>query len=236
MNVDINNMPEAIKDDCLRDTMVAVSFHSDFSKDYLEGLVLKGMMDRYGEGSFNKIPLVVNGAIQDGLWFYANNQFRIMVDNNSISFNIVQRYPKWGVFGDFIKYVLSLLADRIVSFNEVSLRYVSFFGERELSEMIDGTLKMNQLIAFAGAQYRFQCNVNDNSGKSIANAEVQLSDRYQLSDEELSSIIDIRVWRDFQPGMNVYDNVVSSLELVHRHQKHLFFLLLSEPFYNELKV
>ena len=236
MKVDINNMPEAIKDDCLMDTVVEIFYRTDFSKDYLENLILNGLAEKFGESVFNKIPVVVNGVVKEGLWFIANNQFRIMIDNAIISFNIVDKYPKWEAYSSFIKYVLSLMKNNNVFFSKTSIRYVSLFGNVELARMIDGTLKMNQLIAFEGSQYRFQCDVNDDNGHVVARAEVQLSDRYRLSEHNMSSIIDVRVWCDSLSEDNNYDGLLAALDMAHRHQKHLFFLLLSESFYNELKV
>ena len=232
MNVDINNMPEAIKDDCLKDTFVTISYSSDYSKDYLEELAIKKITEVFGPNEFSKIPLVLNGVVQDGQWFWANDQYRFMFNGESLQFNIVSHYPKWATYSQFIHQLLDSFDGKIV-FKGVSVRYVSFFLNEELANMIDGTLKMNQLDAFPGAQYRFRCSARDDNSEVVASAEVQLSDRYQMNNNSLSSIIDINVWRDCRGSM---EDVFYSMDLVHKHQKHLFFLLLSESFYNQLKV
>lgn len=232
MIVDIENMPVAIKDDCLKDTIATASFSSDFSIEHLEGLVLKALTGVFGPEVFNKIPLVVNGTAQEGKWFWANNQYRFMFAGDTIRFNIVSQYPKWSEYSQFIYLALSALENKI-SYKQVSVRYVSFFPNVELATMIDGTLKMEQLDAFPGSQYRFMCSARNVVQEVVASAEVQLSDRYEMQNGSINSIIDIRVWRDCSGEQ---DDAFKSLDLVHNHQKHLFFLLLSEPFYNQLMI
>lgn len=73
MKVDIEKMPVAIKDESLKDTIATVSFSSDYSIEHLEDLVLQVLKDDFGPDSFSKIPLVVNGSIQEGKWFWANH-------------------------------------------------------------------------------------------------------------------------------------------------------------------
>ena len=232
MKVDIENMPVAIKDDCLKDTIATVSFRSDYSIEHLEDLVLEALTSVFGPEAFSKIPLVLDGVAQEGKWFWANNQYRFMFDGNTIQFNIVSQYSKWPEYSKFIHQALSALEHKI-TYKQVSVRYVSFFPNDELATMIDGTLKMEQLDAFPGAQYRFMCSARNIAQQVVASAEVQLSDRYEMQDGSNNSIIDIRVWRDCRGEQ---DDAFKSLDLVHDHQKHLFFLLLSEPFYNKLKI
>lgn len=235
MNISLNQLPQKIKDGCLLDSMVNLYFQTEFIQEVIEQTI-EDKLNSFNDGNkFSKIPVIEKGEVVPGRTFFANDVYRIMVEKDKLSFNIVKSYPTWNPYKDFIRVVIEPLLDKLV-ITRVDVRYMSHFGNIPLFDNIDGNIKLNHLQAFQGARYSFQCNATDEMpGRLPAVATVNLTDRYQVAPGQLESIIDIAVASQVNMGVAL-DDVIRTLDFVHICEKHLFFTVISDEFYNQLKV
>lgn len=234
MEIKVNQLPQKIKDGCLLDAMVNLHFKTELVQSVIEKAIEEKLNSLIGVGLFSKIPVIDNGEMLKGRTFFANDIYRIMVVSDTLSFNIVKGYPTWSPYKSFVRDLISALLDKITITN-VDVRYMSHFGNIPLFENIDGIIKLNQLQAFQGARYTFQCFVNDGvPGRIPAQATVNLTDRQQVVPGRLESIVDISVSSEVN-GIAV-DDIIRALDFVHICEKHLFFTIISEGFYQQLKV
>ena len=235
MDISLDQLPPKIKDGCLLDSMVNLYFQTEFIQEVIEQTI-EDKLNSFNEGTkFSKIPVIEKGEVVPGRTFFANDVYRIMVEKDTLSFNIVKSYPTWNPYNDFIRVVIEPLLDKLV-ITRVDVRYMSHFGNIPLFDNIDGNIKLNHLQAFQGARYSFQCNVTDEMpGRIPAVATVNLTDRYQVAPGQLESIIDIAVASQVNMGVAL-DDVIRTLDFVHICEKHLFFTVISDDFYYQLKV
>lgn len=235
MDISVNQLPSRIKDGCLLDTIVNLHYKSEFSQNTVEEIIEEKLNSLAGGSLFAKIPVIEKGEVVKGRTFFANDVYRIMVVGDVLSFNIVKTYPTWLHYRDFVRNVITTVLDKI-TVTHVDVRYLSHFGDIPLFENIDGSIMLAHLQAFQGARYSFQCNVTDEiPGRIPAQATVNLTDRNQVAPGQLESIIDIAVVSGVNMGVAL-DDIMRTLDFVHICEKHLFFTIISEAFYNQLKV
>lgn len=234
MKVNVKELPEKIKDGCLLDAMVNLHFNTEYRQEVIEETVENYLNGIGGEDLFSKIPAIENGVIVPGRVFFANKTYRVMVVKDSLSFNIVRTYPTWKPYREFVKGVVENLLPK-VTFVDLNVRYMSHFGNIPMFDNIDGSIYFNNIQTFQGAQYSFPCTVTDDvPGRIPAQAKVILSDRVEVVPGQLESMVDITVANAFVRGVSSGD-VMNSLDFVHICEKHLFFTLISDEFYNKLK-
>lgn len=233
MDIEVNNLPQKIKDDCLLDAMVNLHFQTEYNQEVIEKLIEDNLNKRDDGKKYAKIPVIKQGVVVPNRVFFANDVYRILVEKNTISFNIYKSYPTWKPYRDFIRSILEVLIEKVIITN-VDVRYLSHFGNIPLFEKIDGKIHLNYLQAFQGAQYSFQCNATDDTpGRIPALATVVLTDRREIAPGQLESLIDIAVSNNVIQGVAL-DDVMRSLDFVHICQKHLFFTIISKDFFDKL--
>lgn len=234
MRVDVKNLPEKIKDGCLLDAMVNLHFNTEYRQEVIEKTVEDYLNAIQTEDRFSKIPAIENGTVVPDRVFYANTTYRVMVVKDSLSFNIVRTYPTWQPYRVFVKGLVEILLNK-VTFIDLNVKYMSHFGNIPLFDNIDGAIYFNNIQTFQGAQYTFLCSVTDDfPGRIPAQAKVLLSDRVEVVPGQFESMIEITVASGFVPGVSS-DDVIRCLDFVHVCEKHLFFTLISDAFYNSLK-
>lgn len=234
MRVDVKDLPVKIKDGCLLDAMVNLHFNTEYRQEVIEKIVADYLNGIQTDDRFSKIPAIENGTVVPDRVFFANTTYRVMVVKDSLSLNIVRTYPTWQPYREFVKGLVEILLNK-VTFTDLNVRYMSHFGDIPLFDNIDGSIYFNNIQTFQGAQYSFPCSVTDEvPGRIPAEAKVLLSDRVEVVPGQLESMIDITVTSGFVPGVSS-DDVMRSLDFVHVCEKHLFFTLISDAFYNSLK-
>ena len=235
MDINVNQLPSRIKDGCLLDTIVNLHYKTGYSKSTVEDTIEEKLNSLPVENKFAKVPVIEKGEVVKDRTFFANDVYRIMVVEDVLSFNIVKAYPTWAPYSGFIRDIILSVLDKI-TITHVDVRYLSHFGDIPLFENIDGSIMLAHLQAFQGARYSFQCNVSDETpGRIPAQATVVLTDRNQVAPGQLESIIDISVVSGVNMGVTI-DDIMRTLNFVHICEKHLFFTIISDAFYNQLKV
>lgn len=235
MKIDANNLPQKIKDGCILDAIVTLQFQTEYNQSTIEE-TLEGKLNKNSEENrFARIPVIEKGLILEDKVFFANDTFRVMIDKNKISFNIVKAYPSWERYRSFVRYVVDALLEKI-NITNVDVRYRSHFGNVPLFKNVDGNFSFKYLQSFMGAQYSFHCNVTDEvPGRIPALASVVLTDRREVAPSQIESIVDISVINRIDQGVAL-DDIMRSLDFIHLCQKHLFFTIISDEFYECLKV
>lgn len=162
------------------------------------------------------------------IYFLANSVYRVLINDDDISFNFVRGYPLWKNYMPFILSCLSIL-DGDIQISEISMRYISGFDNTSIFNQLDGEIKLNYLPIFDGSEFTFRYAVNDiiDGIRFQGFAIIKLTDSF-VSPKGTTSIVDITV-----VGQN-QNNVEALLSFLHKHERELFFRIFKKNFIDTL--
>lgn len=235
MEVNIEHMPVSLEHDGLNDAVVCINYVSDYNVRYISQNILAAINSN-NENLFVEIPTKDKSVANESLSYkdskdkilLANPIYRILVSENSVTFNFTQNYPGWNAYSNLIIKVLSSIGQ--VKLQGVYLQYMSCFENTDIFKALDGTIKLNQLPNFNGSVFNFSCNCNK-EGEPIAEATIKLTNNRQIQDSTVS-IVEVAIVG--KTGDYQLAECLQLLSECHKFEKHLFFLLLSEEFINTL--
>lgn len=235
MEVNIEHMPVSLEHDGLKDAVVSIRYVSDYNVRYISNKILTAINDN-NDNLFVEIPTKDKRVANESLSYKDSNDkvllvnsiYRILISENSITFNFTQKYPGWTDYSGLIYKVLNSVSK--VKLQDVYLQYMSCFENTDIFKALDGTIKLNQLPNFNGSVFNFSCNCNKED-EIIAEATIKLTNKKQMQNGTVS-VIEVAIAgkaRDYQ-----LEECLQLLFECHNFEKYLFFLLLSEEFINKL--
>lgn len=235
MEVNIEHMPVSLEHDGLKDAVVCINYVSDYNVRYISQNILAAINSN-NENLFVEIPTKDKSVANESLSYkdsndkvlLANSIYRILISENSATFNFTQKYPGWSDYSGLINKVLNSLSQ--VKLQDVYLQYMSCFENTDIFKALDGTIKLNQLPNFNGSVFNFSCNCNMEY-KTIAEATIKLTNNKQMQNGTVS-IVEVAIAG--KTGDYQLEECLQLLSECHKFEKHLFFLLLSEEFINTL--
>lgn len=235
MEVNIEHMPVSLEHDGLNDAVVSIKYVSDYNVRYISQNILAAI-NCNDDNPFVEIPTKDKNVANESLSYkdsndkilMANPIYRILVSENSVTFNFSQSYPGWKKYSNLIKRVLSSISQ--VKLQGVYLKYMSCFKNTDIFKALDGTIKLNQLPNFNGSVFNFSCNCN-REREPIAEATIKLTNNKQIKDSTVS-IVEVSIAG--KTGDYQLEECLQLLSECHKFEKNLFFLLLSEEFINTL--
>lgn len=235
MEVNIEHMPVSLEYDGLKDAVVSISYVSDYNVRYISQNILAAINSN-NDNLFVEIPTKDKSVANESLSYKDSNDkillvnsiYRILVSENSVTFNFTQKYPGWTDYSDLINKVLNSVSQ--VKLQGVYLQYMSCFEHTDIFKSLDGTIKLNQLPNFNGSVFNFSCNCN-REREPIAEATIKLTNNKQIKDSTVS-IVEVAIAG--KTGDYQLEECLQLLSDCHKFEKHLFFLLLSEEFINTL--
>lgn len=230
-------MPSRITPDGLKDTVVLVQFSTDFNISKLEKTIVEAL-ELSRPDAFEKIPLgkrernqINNNDLNEPEYFYSDGCYKIVIEQNCVSFNCLHTYTGWTNYHQFIYHIIAMLAP-FVHFDSVMMRYVSIMPNQSIVDNIDGAIKLNQLGIFEGSIFSFNCQAVNNDLGLRARIIVRLTEMAKIHDGH-ASIRDIEV-----SGMCNQDGSIDSLDKIldflHYTQKDIFFKILKEEYVESL--
>lgn len=235
MKMDIEHMPVSLEYDGLKDAVVSISYVSDYNMRYISQNILAAINSN-NDNLFVEIPTKDKSVANESLSYKDSNDkillvnsiYRILVSENSVTFNFTQKYPGWTDYSGLINKVLNSVSQ--VKLQGVYLQYMSCFEHTDIFKSLDGTIKLNQLPNFNGSVFNFSCNCN-REREPIAEATIKLTNNKQIKDSTVS-IVEVAIAG--KTGDYQLEECLQLLSECHKFEKHLFFLLLSEEFINTL--
>lgn len=235
MEVNMEHMPVSLEHDGLKDAVVSISYVSDYNVRYISNKILTAINDN-NDNPFVEIPTKDKSVANESLSYkdsndkvlLANSVYRMLISENSVTFNFTQKYPGWTDYSGLINKVLNSVSQ--VKLQGVYLQYMSCFENTDIFKALDGTIKLNQLPNFNGSVFNFSCNCNMED-KTISEATIKLTNNKQMQNGTVS-IIEVAIAG--KTGDYQLEECLQLLSECHKFEKHLFFLLLSEEFINTL--
>lgn len=219
------SVPKSLKNDHLKDTIILVVFKTNYNLEYISGIIVNSLK-KFGRDILipqnddfnNATPLI-----------YGLDNFRVRLDPNQIQFNCIQNYPGWEKYSPMVFSVLETMSKDSV-FSRVGIRYISMFEGISIFQNIKGTIHLKSFPPLMGEEYMFRANVTENNQpEPNAQATVKLTNNRPISPKEVASFVDITLEANASN-----ENYYEMLEYVHKHEKLLFFNLITEEFKNSL--
>lgn len=228
--------------DGLKDSVVEIGILTNFKIHHLNEILLNGLNTHYAN-SFNLIPtrerkiqesgntVIVESAI------CANNNHRVQITDDSIIFNMVDKYTRWANFSEFIYTCIEILIDYIDEITSVQIRYISTFEDTSIFDNLAGVVKLESYPRFAGSELNFQFGIAGKPSQHIRGsfAVVRLKNNIRIKNGDgTTSVVDVQVMTDLKnyEGKSRY---VANLENIHVQEKNIFYSLLSDSFIERLK-
>lgn len=235
MKVNIEHMPVSLEHDGLNDAVVSVNYVSDYNVRYISQKILVAINSN-NDNPFVEIPTKDKSVTNESLSYknsndrilMANSIYRIMVSEDSVTFNFTKKYPGWNSYSNLIIIVLNSIGQVVL--RGVYLQYMSCFENTDIFKALDGTIKLNQLPNFNGSVFNFSCNCNKKD-EPIAKATIKLTNNKQTQNGTVS-IVEVAI--EGKTGDYQLEECLQLLSECHQFEKHLFFLLLSEDFIKKL--
>ena len=116
MEVNIDHMPVSLEHDGLNDAVVSVNYVSDYNVRYISQNILAAINSN-NENPFVEIPTKDKSVANESLSYkdsndkilMANSIYRILVSEDSVTFNFTKKYPGWNNYSNLINIVLNIL-------------------------------------------------------------------------------------------------------------------------------
>ena len=131
--MDLVKAPKRIKNDGLKDVIVKISFKPELSRVALEQKIESGL----SSSGFNYVKYSMSDAkiYKDDhkKYFLAVDEYKLMIEEESVSFNIVDKYPGWNNYHTFIDRVMGFIPQ--LNFSGVSINYISSFDNLRIFDV-----------------------------------------------------------------------------------------------------
>lgn len=217
-------IPKSLEDDHLRDTVISLIFRTNYNREFIHDRIMSVLSEKEGV-----IAPGVDALSKSDALLYGIDNFRIRLSSSQIQFNCISNYPGWEVFGSQVKGFLQSMAG-FMEFQNVQIRYISMFEGIRIFQHINGTIHIKSFPPILGEEYAFHVNVKDAQYPELsAFATVRLTNEKVILPQSTASFVDISL--ESKADNNNYQTV---LEFIHRHEKLLFFSIITEEFKNSL--
>lgn len=230
------HVPTRISPNYIRDAIVIVEFETDYNQTKIENLVVNKLNEFEGipfqqyeikKQDVDKIgkEITVVGNM------YANNLYKVQVEPDRIIFNIVDAYPGWHTYSEFIMHILNSIGEAIMM-RHVSMRYIDVLTNESIMDNLDGTVRFEQFEElFYGTTLSFSCRAANQGNNTDMSVNVRLIEK-TLESHGHDSIVDIIVEYEPKNQNNEPLNYQHKLDQCHLVQKDAFFRLMKEEFVN----
>lgn len=234
-------------DDGLKDAIVSFQFTPGVPSEAVIGYIHAAIKDKAQMAAYNQpsaVPLTPTPFVIENRTFFflsQGGQFRIDVDNQNITFNLVEKYAGWEAYQRAIQSILIpiLESSAIASINRLGVRYISQFDNVHILDEIEATVSLNVELINASPRKQIRFEAWQEALQTI----VTIVDGYPVqpnlfttpSNSSFFSLIDIDVIQYFKAEQQNWHSILfERLEKAHQHEKTLFFQLLKDNFLQKL--
>lgn len=229
MELKNDNMPKALKDCTIENSVVIFRYRSPFHRIHIQECVAEAFKaDGVELQEFRAINENENSPSNEvrRLSYFSNGTLKFLVDRQAISFNCVSNYPGWETYFKFIKFAVSAIPNENLLFTEVGIRYISTY-DLAIFDKLDGKVELNWYKDIEGAEIRFPAKGAGFKGL------VRVTNLLRSVDGTKSkSFVDVDLTTSVPNG--TLDNAFTQCEFIHHEEKKHYFQLLSSEFVNQL--
>lgn len=220
-------IPKKLGNCTIENSLYAFEFSTPFNRLYIENTILE-KLEQSGS-HFERFPVVNEPECErnNALSCYTNQVFKFIIDENRITFNIVNKYPQWAVMGPFITKVIKGFPSDGLLFKTVTTRYISRYDNIPLFNHLNGNVHLNAFREIIGAELRYPVT----HGQNIQGF-VRITNLLPQGNNVFSSFADVEIRKVLDESS--IDCALSSCDEVHKLEKENFFKLLNEEFINSL--
>lgn len=221
----MNRIPTRLEQDHLTNTVVSVSFETPYNFAYLKSNILGGLK-KYGVEEY---PLTKDKPKRwqkfDEATCYAYYDYKVIIECNKLSFNIVNKYKGWSLYSDFIKDTISALPPEGLIYNKIKINYISEFVDIVIFDSLDGNVNLDCYNNIYGAELRYPIVRKGCKGL------VRITNLLPQKEGNIS-YMDISVMRDLRTDSR--KELFTYLDLIHDIEKEEFYKILKEDFIKKL--
>lgn len=230
--MNLSEVPKRIKKDGLVNVIVKLHLVPEYSRLKLEKTIEESFREQGQILGKYAIKNRMGGTTRDeNLNFLSNQVFKILVEENCLSFNIVDKYPGWAELEGFIVRVINCLPE--LRFSKNSIQYVSVFDDVLIFKQLEGNVSLPHFDQFIGTELNF--HYARQKDIDVALVDVRLTNNmFNPKLDKHASMTDIKVWC----GNNnewTKDEMLNRLRFVHDVQHRCFFELLTKEFIDSLE-
>ena len=226
-------------DDRLKDAIVSLQFEPGVPANAVEGAFYTLLKDNFQEitlGQSNTIQidqLIIQP--QKSFYVHQDGKFRVDINANSITFNLVDTYAGWHEYFHVIRETLTPLFENkiILSAVRIGIRYISVFEQIRIFDCINSTLSFNPFDD-KSSKAQFRIELDRNPFQVIVTLLNAFPKTFEGPLSEFYSVTDIDTIKMFLPGESNIKNVLLWLDSGHSEQKEVFFSLLQQEFISSL--
>lgn len=220
-------IPKKLGNCTIENSLYVFEFNTPFNRQYIEDTILEGLAK---DGKhFERYPLASESGnhSNNSLSCYTDQVFKFIVEDNRITFNIVDKYPQWAALEAFIIDVIKNFPSDGLRFKTVTTRYISRYENIPLFNNLNGQVHLNAFNHIFGAELRYPLIY----GQYIKGL-VRITNLLPQGENVFTSFADVEIHKELTDGSVV--NTLASCNEIHSLEKENFFKLLSEDFLNSL--
>ncbi len=226
--MNLSEAPKRINKDGLVNVVVKLHLVPEYSRLSLEKKIEDAFREQGQILGKYAIKNRMGGTTRDeNLNFLSNQVFKILVEEDCLSFNIVEKYPGWADLEDFIIKVVNCLPE--LRFSKISIQYVSVFEDVLILKELEGNVSLPHFDQLIGTELNFHY-ARKQKDIDVALVDVRLTNNmYNSKLNKFASMTDIKV----RCGNNnewTKDEMLNRLRFVHDVQHRCFFELLTKEF------
>lgn len=163
----------------------------------------------------------------------ANENYSMGIAKNVITFNIINEYPLWGNYFNFIKECLKKLAnsEKIKKIERIGLRYINLFqNESKISNFLDSAISM----PYKNHDYTIESEkLNVTLKKNETKIRIQIAENAQIKRFNTTlkgTLLDIDSYQSDNLPHTITNSVIDIIDNLHTEEKNIFFLSLNEEY------
>ncbi len=187
-----------------------------------------------------RTPILSNGKIigveeSAPIIITEDDNFTIVIQDNSITFDLLNGYKGWDVYQkNIINYLTPLFNEKLIEkINQIGVRYISNFDDIYIYEHINATIQLGFTNNRIKGQSKFEFTIDNKivllnllNGGGVVDSESTNTPR-------VGSIIDIDIIQR-QPSVNSIAELINTIGDIHEIEKKVFFSLLKDSFLTTL--
>lgn len=234
-------LPKKI-DDNLKDAIVNVQFLPNVPQEtvvgYFHSMHREELVSTPSQNKLNFLEASISFESSQPYFVTRDERFRIDVNGQSITFNLLGQYAGWNDYFPVVsKYLKSLFDLEIIKeVQRISIRYINQFDGVRIYEHLVGSLSINSVPENSRGQTRIEFQEDDYlTVITLVNGYPATAINSDSKPETEFSLIDIDIIKGFPPRSKLtFEESVGFLEKAHDLEKIRFFSLLKKEFLETL--
>jgi uncharacterized protein (TIGR04255 family) len=226
-------LPVKITPDNLKDSIFQIRFESTFEELFVLGEFKNITKDILSYHSSESIKNIENKEFtierkDVGYFTDMNSVFKININENSISFNVIDNYVGWNNYFLFISDVIKKLYDNCFfkSFSSLGIRFISIYESNILENL---KIKFDNFLNPTNTNTHISTRFIRSNSLVILNVINSITD----NDRE-NSYIDIDIVKKLNNEFVNYEELISVVSQMHQTEKEIFFSILSDDYLKTL--